>query len=511
MQVQSRTEYLYLTLKEIAEQTTNLLPKHRIDCNTFALVADCSAPRNTRGTDWVSNVLLVDPTTEAEGSNLQKGIECLLFASDPSALPATSCAGDILRLHRVTAQAFNNRLQLVGKIGSACAFCLFAGHGQDMIPSQVASATYSISDMDSRIVLYLRQFKRNHQHPFAGTHEYMKRIRDVRPGDYFDCYCKVLAVEDHEADMPAAFFIWDGTDAFPFPTSADTRQERQPEESEKGTAWDSAERKAIRFEAVPGTFQLPSLGAALPVILYNLPQPGDRSQASRSLPKRGAWIKLRNVVAWVIKGQLQARFISRSKWSPAQVDDAILAGIRRREHSGQVSEWAPSAPVQWAAAAREMTSMPFTTLRQILAQAGVAAPARYKCLVRLLEHHPADVADFCQPIDVRGASDGSRGSDRRWRFALKLRLEDGTADADALLYGQDGEDFFQVAAQDLRQNEAAASEVEAKMSHLLGEHADGEAGIWMACCLKTFWSDRAHPWQSMHLRLLATTMCGAPQ
>ena len=59
-----------------------------------------------------------------------------------------------------------------------------------MIPSQVASATYSISDMDSRIVLYLRQFKRNHQHPFAGTHEYMKRIRDVRPGDYFDCYCK---------------------------------------------------------------------------------------------------------------------------------------------------------------------------------------------------------------------------------------------------------------------------------------------------------------------------------
>ena len=45
--------------------------------------------------------------------------------------------------------------------------------------------------------------------------------------------------------------------------------------------------------------------------------------------------------------------------------------------------------------------------------------------------------------DVRGASDGSRGSDRRWRFALKLRLEDGTADADALLYGQDGEDFFQ--------------------------------------------------------------------
>ena len=34
---------------------------------------------------------------------------------------------------------------------------------------------------------------------------------------------------------------------------------------------------------------------------------------------------------------LQARFISRSKWSPAQVDDAILAGIRRREHSGQVS------------------------------------------------------------------------------------------------------------------------------------------------------------------------------
>ena len=36
-------------------------------------------------------------------------------------------------------------------------------------------------------------------------------------------------------------------------------------------------------------------------------------------------------------------------------------------------------------------------LSNALLTAGCAAPARYKCLVRLLDHFPANVAEFCQP------------------------------------------------------------------------------------------------------------------
>ena len=36
--------------------------------------------------------------------------------------------------------------------------------------------------------------------------------------------------------------------------------------------------------------------------------------------------------------------------------------------------------------------------------AGQAVPTRYKCLVRLVEHYPADIADACQATGESGSS-----------------------------------------------------------------------------------------------------------
>ncbi|KAK9844925.1 hypothetical protein WJX74_008716 [Apatococcus lobatus] len=463
-------------------------------CNTYAVVADCSEPRATRGTDWCSNVILVDPTTELEGSQLVNGVECMLFAVEPALLPNPQCVGSIMRLHRIKAQTFNNRPQLVGKIGKGCSFCLFAGQNQATEPFQASGATYTLEEQDHQVVAALRHFRRRIERPGLTVPESTKRIRDVRPGDVFSCHCKVLAIDKSLDHGVAAFFIWDGTDSMPFPLSADTRQEITS--SDEDGSWGAAKRLAIDFEALAasGNTHVPALGTALPVTFSD-------TQGAPCMPKRGAWIKLQNVSAWVIQGQLQARFTPDSQWSPASYDDDAIAAIRQREQAAHISEWAPSNPREWAAAvSNEMDDVPFTTLRQILSQAGNAAPSRHKCLVRLLEHHPSSVPDFCQPAGSKA------GSNSLWRYAVKLRLEDATGEADVLLYGQDGDDFFRTTAQDLQQNQGAAAGIQASMSRLKGQSGRSERGVWMACCFKTFWSERTCPWQSMHVRLLATTI-----
>ena len=59
--------------------------------------------------------------------------------------------------------------------------------------------------------------------------------------------------------------------------------------------------------AASGNTHVPALGTALPVTFHDSHRPP-------SLPKRGAWIKLQAVAAWVIQGQLQVSTIHYTLW-----------------------------------------------------------------------------------------------------------------------------------------------------------------------------------------------------
>ena len=139
--------YLYTPLADALQ-----LPEATTRCNLYGMVAECTAPRPTRGSgtharallrdhrafsgavwgfrarcahatqrrctratlrsptpfpplhaDWVANLTIVDNTTARSGA-LRGGVEVMVFG-DKDSLPHLREVGDIIRLHRVKARA----------------------------------------------------------------------------------------------------------------------------------------------------------------------------------------------------------------------------------------------------------------------------------------------------------------------------------------------------------------------------------------------------------------------
>jgi hypothetical protein len=114
---------------------------------------------------------------------------------------------------------YNDRPQLVGKVGRhGFAFCLFDGkfHAPPE-PYQASSPHYFFDDRESQLLACLRRYMSLMDHEqLAGRTNYLRRIKDVRPLQYFDAICLVLAL-DHTHPRLTVLHLWDGSDALPFP------------------------------------------------------------------------------------------------------------------------------------------------------------------------------------------------------------------------------------------------------------------------------------------------------
>lgn len=81
-------------------------------------------------TDCMVNLVISDPSVETMGGDRQHyGIELLIFSPEVDKLPAVKTQpGDVIRLHRVSAQFYAGRPQLVGRCARnrPFAFLLFA-------------------------------------------------------------------------------------------------------------------------------------------------------------------------------------------------------------------------------------------------------------------------------------------------------------------------------------------------------------------------------------------------
>ena len=82
--------------------------------DVYGAVLGFTSPSFTKKGDWMITVTLIDESTPAleeastgtdAGSKSISHITMIIFTSDKKKLPQISCAGDILRAHRVVAQA----------------------------------------------------------------------------------------------------------------------------------------------------------------------------------------------------------------------------------------------------------------------------------------------------------------------------------------------------------------------------------------------------------------------
>lgn len=112
---------------------------------------------------------------------------------------------------------YHGRPQLVAKVGPS-SFCLFDGR-QDgsRQPYQRSSSSFHFDGREEGLLCALRTYMATlNRQALRSSSTYLRRIHDVRPGEYFDVVCRVLAVDDSQPDFRVVH-LWDGSDALPFP------------------------------------------------------------------------------------------------------------------------------------------------------------------------------------------------------------------------------------------------------------------------------------------------------
>jgi len=438
-----------------------------------------------------------------------------------------------------------------------------------------------------------------------------RKIKDIIPATdvYFDCLCRVVASdfekgettkkfknkrthiattqniqnavagpsqEDDDFDSEEAFqaiYVWDGTDALPFPYSADYREE----ESNVGVHVSAAtapegegegDQGQVRYSNLAAKFPpldncidpLYVLGTALPVIIRT-------GTTEIALPQVGSWIKLRNLVARVVDGQLQGVYTSRSKWSHiSPPSDQAMMPYRIREDGKQVSEWAPASPVAWYSETKH-EDKDFVSLRQVLSEAHLPHHTQYRVLVRLMEYTPkaaAKMAVSVSRVEVvkkrRRGSPGSNGgggvgfggvrmlkrltrsqqeqkgeeddddnnnnnnnnnkggkdnkkvnnnnnnSKEQWTWLFMVLLEDATARMTAALFGDDADAFLGIPACNVAENNEVYAHVEEKFHVAMGKYCLNEGGPWMDVCIRSFFTDPSDPAGSRKYAIIDTAL-----
>jgi hypothetical protein len=93
----------------------------------------------------------------------------------------------------------------------------------------------------------------------------------------------------------------------------------------------------------------------------------------------------------------------------------------------------------------------------------------------------------------------------RWVWTVKLFLEDATARLGVLLWAEDANRFFAGAGLrpcDLRESPDELDRLEAMMARLRSVTRP----MWVDCCLRSFYRDRAHPHESISYRMFDTVV-----
>ena len=99
-----------------------------------------------------------------------------------------------------------------------------------------------------------------------------------------------------------------------------------------------------------------------------------------------------------------------------------------------------------------------------------------------------------------------------WVYALRLLVEDATAQLDVVLYGDDAATFFtpQLPPCDLAANPAAAQRLEQALLALLGAGCTRDGGPWLDVGLQAYYQDPTDPWGSRCYRVCDTRLTLLP-
>ena len=517
----TRQGYKYLPLVEAGNRVQTY-------ANIYAVVLECSPPRETKGSDSVVNLKLVD-------GSFRDGLELICFAPEANDLPQVASQGDIIRLHRVKVGEWSGRPQLVGKVGSAFSFLLFRGDGGEK-PYMSSSKSHTFTDEDRKQLKLLREDVNvmstapsappangnNNASASApasaapasdecGDSEFPTKISDLGAKSSSlrssSLPCEILCMIVYTDATEDVYYVWDGTDVQPKLSTEDNTAHMMDLYPECDFLSSDFLRTEMPLDMLK--FMADARNAVKDKMLVQagygtlLPLRATPAMANTLRKIVGfKWLVLTGLQTIIVQGQVQALFTEKSKCSyfkpkegSSVASNPRLKSVEQKIKENRVSSWAPSTPEEIR---RLLTrtlhpSKPFTTLREIRLAAGTNAPNKYRTLARVVGFLPEDLTECCKEGKNK---DGTK----TYTFNLTLRLEDSTGDLDVAMWGKHAEDFLGLKACDMRVDTDQHHEVQQRISHMMGylppggekEQQEGKSNgskdniFWLDICLFSY-------------------------
>ncbi|XP_049429410.1 LOW QUALITY PROTEIN: protection of telomeres protein 1 [Epinephelus fuscoguttatus] len=165
--------------------------------NVYGVVVFFKQPFKSRGTDFCSSLKITDQSNEK--------ISCTIFCEKLEDHPRIFQIGDIVRMHRVKTQFFNDSIQLVNTFG----FSVVAFDGAEGAPIEprTSSRSFHLDQDVRRTVEELRSW--------AVSQAFLPTVPSVplsavQPKAYFDLTCQLLAKAPIDTTC-TLLRVWDGT------------------------------------------------------------------------------------------------------------------------------------------------------------------------------------------------------------------------------------------------------------------------------------------------------------
>ncbi|KGN64177.1 protection of telomeres protein 1a isoform X1 [Cucumis sativus] len=432
--------------------------------NIVGVIIEFSFPRRTKGTDCFCAVKIVDQ------SHHKPGITANIFAESLEKLPRVASAGDIIELSHVTMKTHKGEIYAVfnKKFSS---FALYEGKdGSGFLPYD-ASPKFRPRDLDEKFIQSLRDWLVDFELDEGSTN--FSFVRDLKESEHVNLICKIVYM--CESNNETLAFAWDGTDSQPI--SIDTRLANEI---------DYAHQSGPLVLPRDILCILPPVGSILRLIFDK----GIEKQ-SFSMLNTGKWMKFMNVLCEMQVGTFQIVVTTFSKLRFTSNGD-IAVQFRQRSYEerlasvlGRIPFWCFPSPSHVTEV--DHNNEPFATLMDVLTYP--KATAKFKCVVRVIAMYPLQAKDFRSPEGI---------------YRVRLCLEDPTARIHALLYAEDGKQFFG--------GYPSSDALTRKRNKLLGVPASekNEASTrdppWVQCCLKSYYLNKQDVLGSRQYRIFGTRL-----
>uniref|UniRef100_H3CYH8 Protection of telomeres protein 1 n=1 Tax=Tetraodon nigroviridis TaxID=99883 RepID=H3CYH8_TETNG len=261
-------KYTYVRLSEL---------KPGAVVNVYGVVVFFKQPCRTRGTDFCTSLKITDQSNQS--------VCCNIFCEKLEDHPKIFRIGDIIRLHRVKTQSFNDSVMLINTFGTSVV--TFDGEQGGPVEPRTSCRTFHFDQDDSRAVEELRAWRAGRLVVLPS----LTPLSAVQPRTFFDLTCQLLAKASMDSSC-TLLRVWDGSrcphpqlkvdigpDVTEGPWSFSAQKEQlianilvfdNHVELAKELKVPGDFLRIYNLRAIPGSHRLPGLSSSQPAELHHL-------------------------------------------------------------------------------------------------------------------------------------------------------------------------------------------------------------------------------------------------